>query len=34
MQFITYFELNDNTSESERLAGAGKIMEKGLFPPE
>ena len=34
MQFLTYFELNENTSEADRLAGAGKIMEKGLFPPE
>ena len=34
MQFITYFELNENVSEADRLAGAGKIMEKGLFPPE
>ena len=34
MQVITYFEVNENTLESERLAGAGKIMEKGLFSPE
>ena len=34
MQFITYFELNQNLFESDRLGGAGMVMEKGLFPPE
>ncbi|MDA1127425.1 MAG: DUF3303 family protein [Chloroflexi bacterium] len=34
MQFMTYFELSENLSESERLGASGKIMEKGLFPPE
>ncbi len=34
MQFITYFELNENMSEAERLAGSAKVMEKDLFPPE
>ena len=33
MQFITYFELNENMSESERQAIAAKVMESGLFPP-
>ncbi len=34
MQFITYFELNENMAESDRQAAAGKIMASGLFPPE
>ncbi len=34
MQFITYFELNENMPESERQAIAGKVMGSGLFPPE
>ncbi|MBC8281142.1 MAG: DUF3303 family protein [Chloroflexi bacterium] len=34
MQFVTYFELNQNVSEADRVGGAAKIMEKGLFPPE
>ena len=31
---MTYFEHNEDLSEAERLGGAGKIMEKSLFPPE
>ena len=34
MQFITYFELNEDMPESERQAIAGKVMGSGLFPPE
>ncbi|PKB71858.1 MAG: hypothetical protein BZY87_03220 [SAR202 cluster bacterium Io17-Chloro-G6] len=34
MQFMSYFELNENISEAERLAGVAKVMEKGLYPPE
>jgi hypothetical protein len=34
MQFITYWELNENMPEAERQAIAGKLMESGMFPPE
>jgi hypothetical protein len=34
MLFLTYWELNENMSVGERLQVAGKLTEKGLFPPE
>lgn len=34
MQFMTYFELNEDMPEVDRLAGAARVMEKGLYPPE
>ena len=34
MLFLTYWELNENMSEQERLQAAQKITGSGLFPPE
>ena len=33
MQFITYWELNENMSDGERLQVAQKLQSSGLFPP-
>ncbi|PKB73429.1 MAG: hypothetical protein BZY75_01945 [SAR202 cluster bacterium Io17-Chloro-G7] len=34
MEFLAYWELNENMPEQERLSIANKLMESGLFPPE
>ena len=34
MQFLTYFELNENMSSADRLKAADNLMSKGLFPPK
>jgi uncharacterized protein DUF3303 len=34
MLFLTYWELNENMAESERLQVAQKLLDKGLFPPK
>ena len=34
MQFIMYWELNEDMPSDERLAVASQLMETGLFPPE
>ena len=34
MQFIMYWELNEDMPSDERLAIDGQLMETGLFPPE
>ena len=34
MLFLTYWELNENMSEQERLGVAQKLTTSGLFPPE
>jgi hypothetical protein len=34
MLFLVYWELNENMSIAERLQVAGKLTEKGIFPPE
>ncbi len=34
MLFLTYWELNENMSNAERLQVANKLMGAGLFPPE
>ena len=34
MLFITYWELNENMSDSERLSIADKLNSSGLFPPK
>ena len=33
MLFLTYWELNENMPEAERLQVADKLMSAGLFPP-
>ena len=33
MQFITYWELNENMPDAERLRIAQKVQTSGLFPP-
>jgi hypothetical protein len=34
MLFLTYWELNENMPESERLGLAKKLTSSGLFPPK
>ena len=34
MLFLTYWELNENMSEGERLQVAEKLTSSGLFPPK
>ena len=34
MQFITYWELNEDMPEEQRLGIAAKLQDSGLFPPE
>ena len=34
MLFLTYWELNENMSNAERLQVAEKLTSSGLFPPE
>ena len=34
MLFLTYWELNENMSDAERLQIADKLTSLGLFPPE
>ena len=34
MLFLTYWELNENMPESERLRIAEKLTSSGLFPPK
>ena len=34
MLFITYWELNENMSEAERLSIVNKVNSSGLFPPK
>ena len=34
MLFLTYWELNENMSDAQRLQIAGKLTQGGLFPPE
>ena len=34
MLFLTYWELNENMSEGERLEFVQKVMSSGLFPPK
>ena len=34
MQFLTYWELNENMSSADRLKTADNLMSKGLFPPK
>ena len=34
MQFLAYFELNENMSTADRLKTADNLMSKGLFPPK
>ena len=34
MQFLTYFELNENMSDAERLQIADRLTSSGLFPPQ
>ncbi len=34
MLFVTYWELNENMAEQERLQVAQKLTSSGLFPPD
>jgi len=34
MLFLSYWELNENMSDTERTAIANKLMASGLFPPK
>ena len=34
MLFLTYWELNEDMSDTQRLQIAGKLTQGGLFPPE
>lgn len=34
MLFLSYWELNENMSEAERMAVARKLTQSGLFPPK
>ena len=34
MLFITYWELNENMPDEERLGIAQKLISTGMFPPE
>ena len=34
MLFLTYWELNENMSDAERLSIADKLNSSGLFPPK
>ena len=34
MLFVTYWELNENMPEQERLQASQKVMTSGLFPPK
>ena len=34
MQFLGYWELNENMSSADRLKIADNLMSKGLFPPQ
>ena len=34
MLFLTYWELNENMSDQDRLQVAQKLTSSGLFPPE
>lgn len=34
MQFMAYWELNEDMSVEERMTIAGKLTSSGIFPPE